>query len=130
MENYLKTNLMLPLFTVTRYVLSFFAFLITIEAIILIIKRYKHIPSKITMANLIMNETALALLIGVTYLSSWALGTPITQILGFDPVLEKNGIQILNSICTGSNLVNLLLFWWILFEKNKAINKSKIIIYK
>ena len=81
------------------------------------------------MANLIMNETALALLIGVTYLSSWALGTPITQILGFDPVLEKNGIQILNSICTGSNLVNLLLFWWILFEKNRncqifCVNRS------
>ncbi|WP_166635753.1 hypothetical protein [Lactobacillus crispatus] len=45
-----------------------------------------------------------------TYIVSWALGIPITQILGLDPVQNiVAGLQVLNAVFTGTNLTNLLL---------------------
>lgn len=109
-EELVKTNVLPAFSTVTRYVLSIFAILLLIMAIYFIHGQYKHVPTHITSSSLIKDEIVVVLLVVTTYLTSWGLGVPITQVLGFDPIQDIGaGVQVLNAVFTGTNLTNLLL---------------------
>lgn len=108
-------------FTITRYILSILSIWVAIKATYFLYKKHKHIPIKLTAGSIVMTEITIILLLATIYLFTWGSGIPITQILGFDPVLEvKNGIQSLNAMFAGTNLINLIIFLWLLSYINNG----------
>lgn len=71
---------------------------------------------------LIINGIALLLVMLLTYVFGWALGIPVTQLLGFDPVSHMvAGIRELNLFFSSSTFTNLILLMVLIgiYQNNK-----------